>query len=296
MSSLHFSCFPRAHAVTAIAFSILISTALSGCATGPRKESGGFASATSSTTDLGNEYSLTSDRSAFDDARKDIPEEIKKQNDEVAMIMSYIVRDSEEEPNRLRDRFTTALRKRREASDKDLNRAREGFSKNEKKTRDAFLAKSKSEREDFLKTKKLSSDDRKRFFDDQDDHRKVFFADQQEKRKDFEALVMDRRKATEDKTREQQNAFNQEWRAYQTRYAERKKQGDLKKKMEEKSRDLERAGKPVQPVTPPPSGAALSISPNESPTNTARPKDPLAEFDQIPKGPAIQLIPGKKGP
>jgi hypothetical protein len=271
---------------------------ISGCAADIKKESGGEAGATSSTPDLGQEYSLQSDRSALDELRKDIPEEVKKQNDEVALIMSYIVRDSEEDPNRLRDRFNTALRKRREANDKALTRARESFSKNEKKSRESFMAKSKQDREEFLNARKRSAEDRKSFFNDQDDRRKSFFAESQEKRKDFEASVMERRKAVEDSTREKQNAFNQEWRAYQARYTERKKQADLKKKMETKSRDLERAGKPVMPV----SGTGTEVltysgpAATSSPTNAAPPKDPLAEFDQIPKGPGVQLMPGKKGP
>ena len=104
------------------------------------------------------------------------------------------------------------------------------------------------------------------------------------------------RKALEDSIREKQNAFGQEWRAYQTRYTERKKQLDLKKKMEQKSRDLERAGKPVASVTPP-AAAAPELAPAETaPTPTAvTNEDPMAEFEKIPSGPGVPLAP-KKGP
>lgn len=306
------SSYQTSHTRVQTAFFILcaVSVTLSGCATSVKQDSGVEAAALSSAADLGDEFSLKSDRAALDEARKDIPEEVKKQNDEVALIMSYIIRDAEEEPTRLRDRFSTALRKRREANDKELNRARDAYSKNEKKLRETFLAKSKSEREDFLKTRKRTADDRKEFFSDQEDRRKAFFAELQEKRKDFEMSVQDRRKALEDNNRERQNAFNQEWRAYQARYTERKKQAELKKKMDEKSRALQRAGKPVIPVTqpgsvdgiptyPPPTFGDSTVSPASSSAPAAtsqQPVDPLAEFDLIPKSPGIQLKPGKPGP
>lgn len=246
------------------------------------------------------EVSLKSDRSDLDAARKDIPEEIKKQNDEIATVMSFIVRDSEEEPNRLRDRFSAALRKKREAVDKKVHRAREDFTKRERNERETFLRKSKDERDKYLAGGKRTPDDRKRFFGDQEDRRKSFFADQTEKRKDFEMHIQEERKAVEDFAREKQSAFNEEWRAYQTRYSERKKQNELKKRMEQKSRELERNGKPVSPVTPPSEAAIDGQVPtypgSVAPTPSAPPKDPLAEFDQIPPGPAVQLAPGKKGP
>ena len=244
------------------------------------------------------EVSLRADRSQLDDFRKEIPEEIKKSNDEIAMIMSFIVRDSEEEPNRLRDRFSTALRKKREATDKKLRRAREDFTRHERADRETFLKKSKEERERYVASAKRTSDERKIFFDDQEDKRKTFFADQTEARKDFEQHVSEERKAVEDYNREKQNAFNQEYRTYQTRYTERKKQMDLKKRMEEKSHDLERGGKPVMPVTPGNglNGEASAVDAASTNTAVARPADPLAEFDQIPKGAGVPLAPGKKGP
>jgi ElaB/YqjD/DUF883 family membrane-anchored ribosome-binding protein len=260
------------------------------------------------------EVSLREDRSNLDQARKDIPEEIKKQNDEIAMLLSFVVRDSEEDPGRLRERFNTALRKKRDAVDKKVRRAREDFSKKEKDEREAFLKKSKTERDRYLSSGRMhSAEDRKRFFDDQEDARKSFFADQQEKRKDFESRITDERKDSEDFIREKQNAFNQELRAYQARYVERKHQAELKKEMEAKSRNLERVGKPVQPVTSPrPTDGAVTGSENgaaasgatlkssslpRSPYDTTAPAsgaapDPLADFDKIPPGPATPLTPG----
>ncbi len=262
------------------------------------------------------EVSLKADRSDLDQLRAEIPEELKRQNDEIALILSFINKDSEEEPNKVRDRFSAALRKRREALDKQLRRTRESFSKKEKQEREEFLKKSKAERVDFLESKR-SPEDRKRFFEDQDDRRKSFFNDSAERRKDFESGVQDERKRMEDFTREKQNQFNQEWREYQTRYNERKKQNDLKKRMEQKARDLERRG---QPVVPPGSSSNVSGSvvggvsanidsassaggrpvdpaPQRRATLESSPEDSLKEFDKIPQGPGISLTPGtaKKG-
>lgn len=254
------------------------------------------------------EVSLRADRSELDQFRKEIPDEVKKQNDEIALMMSYVVRDSEEDPQRLRDRFNTALRKKREAVDKQIRRVREDFSKRERKERETFLKKMKEQRDDFV-GRKRSADDRKRFFEDQEEKRKAFMADQQEKRKDFEMRVQDERKNVEDLIRERQNAFNQEWRSYQTRYTERRRQLDSKRKMEQKSRDLEKSGKPVSPVTPvlpmeASDGPELGDGPESYrtgkptpvPANPSRPTDPMKEFDQIPPGPGTPLAPGKKGP
>ncbi len=254
------------------------------------------------------EMSLKADRSELDALRKDVPEEIKKQNDEIALILSFIVRDSDEDPGKVRDRFNTAIRKKREAIDKKLARSRQDFTKQERSNRDDFVKKSREERDDYLNRRKRSSDDRKRFFDDQEDKRKSFFADQMDKRKDFESQVQATRKDNEDFTREKQSTFNEEWKTYQTRYFERKKQTDLKKRMEQKSRELERGGKPVLPVTPGSGdGAANGSVPSYpgyappsgvQPLNASgtRPADSLAEFDKIPPGLGVQLNPSKKGP
>lgn len=228
------------------------------------------------------DVSLKSDRSELEKLRSEIPDDVKKQNDEIAMVLSYVYRESEEEPSRLRDRFQAALRKRREVMDKHLRSSRDSFSKEERRLRDEFLRTSKDERDDYL-SRKRSREDRKKFFDGQEDKRRAFFADQSEKRKDFESQVQDERKKLEDFIREKQNQFNQEWREYQARYTERRRLNETKKKMENKARQLEKRGAQVLPVTQP---AQASQAPDGS----------LEEFNKIPPGPGIQLAPSKKGP
>lgn len=244
--------------------------------------------------DAVSEVSLKADRSAMDEARKDIPEEIRRENDEIAGLLSFVVRESDEEPNRLRDRFSSALRKKRERSDRELRKKRDDFTATERKKREEFLKKLKTDRDEFTSGRRRSTEERKRFFDDQDTSRRDFFSNERDLRKDFESSMQETRKNTEDYIREKQNAFNQDLRAYQQRYTERKRTLDLKKRAEEKARSLERAGKPVH-VAP------LSVSGGTEPEARALPAstpspDPLAEFDRIPSGPGVPLAPGKKGP
>lgn len=234
------------------------------------------------------DVSLKSDRSELDKLRSEIPDDVKKQNDEIAMVLSYVYRESEEEPNRLRDRFQAAIRKRREAMDKHLRQSRDSFSKEERRLRDEFLKQSKAERDEYL-SRKRSQDDRKKFFDVQEDKRRAFFADQTEKRKDFESQVQDERKKLEDFVREKQNLFNQEWREYQTRYTERRRLNDTKKKMEEKARQLEKRGAQTFSV-----GQQSQIAEAGQPSQA--PDGSLEEFNKIPPGPGIKLAPSKKGP
>lgn len=294
-----------------LVFMCLFATLQAGCGvktvrSGSETEPTGAVSTEASSAEKGSssEVSLKADRSELDKLRSEIPDEVKRQNDEIALILSFINRETEEEPNKVRDRFSTALRKRREALDKHLRRTRESFSKTEKKEREEFLKRSKEDRAEFLERKR-SPDDRKRFFEDQEDKRKGFFADQTEKRKDFESSVQDERKRMEDFIREKQNQFNQEWRDYQIRYTERKKQNELKKRMEQKARDLERRGQPVSAPGNQPAGQLPATQPSGSGAVNAVPRgtlqssveESLKEFETIPQGPGVPLVPGsaKKG-
>lgn len=276
------------------------------CAVNPVHEeaSQDVASATAEAKPGASDVSLKADRTAMEEARKDIPEEVRKQNDEIAGLLSFVLRESEEEPSRLRDRFNTALRNKRERSDRELRKKREDFTAKQQKKREEFLKQQKRDREDFVTGRRKSTEARKRFFDDQDENRRDFFANERDQSKDFESSMQETRKSTEDYIREKQNAFNQDLRAYQQRYTERKQTLELKKRAEEKARALERAGKPVYsapanenivPNGAAPIGFAKEAPPRTLPAATPSP-DPLAEFEKVPPGPGVPLIPGKKGP
>ena len=275
---------------------VLVASAMtvSSCAVKSVHEGDSALTAAPDLKDAASEVSLKADRSAMDEARKDIPEEIRRENDEIAGLLSFVVRESDEEPSRLRDRFNTALRKKRERSDRELRKKRDEFTSVERKKREDFLKKLKTDRDEFASARRRSPEDRKRFFDDQDTSRRDFFATERDLRKDFESSMQETRNNTEDYIREKQNAFNQDLRAYQQRYTERKRGLELQRRTDYKARQLEGAGKPVHSA---PLSASGGTEPEARvlPASTPSP-DPLAEFDKIPPGPGVPLAPGKKGP
>ena len=211
-----------------------------------KQEAAAKTAAEASSAQIPDEVSLKEDRAELDELRKDIPEDVKRENDEIAFILKNMA-TMEEEPSKVRDRFQTALRKRREKMDKTLRKERETFTSNERSKRDEFLTKLKEEREDFS-SKKPDAKERKKFFDKQESDRKEYFSEQSDKRKDFESNITERRKTFEDYVREQSNKFNQEHRAYSQAFNERRRELSKKKEMEQKAKRMEQQGKRSGPA------------------------------------------------
>lgn len=195
--------------------------------------------------EVAEEVSLKADRGQFAELRKQIPEETRRENDELAFVLELMAR-GDEEPGRIRDRFNKALRDRRSKHDKDLRKQREEFTKQERKSRDSFLKAQAKERESFLRSTRGQkhsdelADERQEFFKTQDEKRREYFANERDARKEFESRLTEARRAFEDYAREKTNHFNQEYRAYASHYYERKKALDLQKRTEEKARTQER--------------------------------------------------------
>jgi hypothetical protein len=78
------------------------------------------------------EFSLKEDRSYLDQIRSDTPEDVKKENDELAFIMK-MMGEVRERPEKVRDRFSTEMRKRRERFNKLNQKDREAYNAKEKK-------------------------------------------------------------------------------------------------------------------------------------------------------------------
>jgi hypothetical protein len=227
----------------------------------------------STLTEIPDEVSLKQDRSALSNERKDIPEDIKRSNDELSFIRG-LMGQADEEPAKIRERFNKALRDRRTKFDKLMKERRDDFTKEEKRARDEFLGWLKADRNRFVKRNpKANSDRRKTFFDGQETRRADFFANERDRRRDFESRSMEERKTFEDYVRERTNEFNQELRAYTATYYDRKKNLDLKKKADEKARRS--------------SGAKAATTKAPTP---GEPVDPdLEAFQNIPKTPAQPL-------
>ncbi|GEM_PF-3987690 len=229
-----------------------------------------------------SEISLAADRKELDQLRQEMPDDVKKQNDELALVLSFL-KDGDEDPNKLRDRFQTALRKKREAVDKNHRRRREDFNRSEREAREKFTAEQKAGREDFL-GRRRSSADQKRYLEGQEEKRRRFYADAQERRKDFEAQITEERRDFESLVREKTNFFNQEWRGYRERWTERKRLLDEKKRREAKAAKSAAADQAKAEAE---SGAKTlggSTRGSSGPAPTS-----LDEWDQIPSGPATPL-------
>lgn len=217
-----------------------------------------------------DEVSLKADRSEFDELRKDMPVEVRKENDELAGILQLLRNPNGEyeRPEKIRERFSKIMRDKRERNNKQFRQEREDFTRLEKDKRAEFSETQKSEKEDFL-SDKPSSEKRKRYFDKQDDKRSRFYDDSREKRRSFEAEISTRRKNFEDYNREKTNLFNAEFRNYQKEFDERRKGEDLKKRMEQKGASASAPNS--QPASQPNlSGSTEQDEFNQMPTSNSK--------------------------
>ncbi len=205
------------------------------------------------TTLVDEKYSLKADREALEALRKQIPPEVKKENDEKA-FMDQMMADLSRSPSEVRGKFSSILNKKRDLFNKDMTKSREQFSKNQKNEREAFSKEQAELRKNFSK-RKASSEERKEFFDDLEVKRKDFYTHQKEKRDEFEADVRDKRKNFDDYVRSKTDEFNQLHRDYSKRFEENKKsQADLKKQAELKrqqmQKDLDHEYEPIRKKDP----------------------------------------------
>lgn len=189
-------------------------------------------------------YSLKADREALEALRKNIPEEVRKENDEKA-FMDGLVSDLSRSPSEVRNQFSSIVNKKRSAFNKDMTKAREQFGKQQKKEREEFTKELADQRKSFAK-KKVTSDERKEFYDELESKRKDFYENQKEKRDSFEADMRDKRKNFDDYIRSKTDEFNQLHRDYSKRFeenkkalADQKKQAELKKKQLQQQLDQE---------------------------------------------------------
>jgi hypothetical protein len=169
-------------------------------------------------------YSIAKDREELDQLRESLPPEVKKKNDEKA-LMAELMGEVKYAPEVVREKFSNLVRKKRELFNKDMTKVREEFTKNEKKEREEFYNNLEDEREDFLR-KKVDREKRADFFNEQDEARRTFIAEQREKRDEYEADAREKRKNFEDYVKEKNDEFNAELKDYTIRYKEKQKLED----------------------------------------------------------------------
>lgn len=171
---------------------------------------------------LGPEISLKADREALEEFRKQIPEEKKQSNDELALYLQ-LMKQGTENPQMVRDKFTVLVEKRRSSFRSKVQKLRDDYHHQETKRRDAFLDKQKSKRNSFTGSKHSSAETRE-FFGQQDKDRQEFFADERDRRGNFESEISAQSKDFDSYMREKMNEFNEQYRLYSKKYSERPKE------------------------------------------------------------------------
>jgi hypothetical protein len=170
-------------------------------------------------------YSVAKDRAEFDKLRENIPQEVRQQNDEKALI-AELTGELKYPPEVAREKFSNIVRKKRDLFSKDMSKIRDEYNKNEKNDREKFLKDLQDDREEFLK-RKVDQQKRSQFFNEQDEARRTFFAEQREKRDEFESDFRARRKDFEDYIKDKTDTFNSELKDYAARWKE-KQEADKK--------------------------------------------------------------------
>lgn len=266
-------------------FGLLLTISLfTGACAVTRSKDSGYSAKDDSTKDISEvpeELSLKEDRSQLEQLRKEVPDDIKKDNDELAFIMK-MMGEVKERPDRIRDRFNSEVRKRRDKFSKINQKEREQFNLKSKKERDDFLKKMDKERTEFSKGKP-SSDERKEFFNEQETKRREFFSKQSDERREFDAKMRERQSDFDAYLRDQTGEFNQEHRAYGERFRQWEKD---KKQFEEEKRkyEKEQRAKGVIPGMSTSSGATRTDQSNIPEVQKYQYDKDLAEFEKIPPG------------
>lgn len=235
-----------------------------------------------------DKYRLTKDREEFEKLRTQIPVEKRQENDEVAFVLG-LMSELKYTPNEVREKFNTALRKKRDLFNKDMKKYREDFVKNEKSARDKFTS-DLSEQRKTLRDRKMSSKDRSEFNSNLEAKRKEFYSEQKEKREEFEAAIRDQRKNFEDYAREKTNNFNQEHRAYSKRHSDYKKEKEEERKAQNAQKFEKVSADTTKNESTNPSPNIKTVGPSAYGISN---EDLEKAFAEAQSKPASTLAPGK---
>lgn len=249
----------------------------------------------SSREDLSKEVSLKDDKAQIAELRKDIPDDIKKENDELGLILKMFG-SMKDEPSSIREKWSRETRKLRDDFERTARQNREHRAADVKNKREKFLEVLKAEREEFAKGKH-TSDERGRFFDQADHKRRDYFSEEREQSDRFESELRNRRQDFNDEMRKLQGQFDQEYRDYVKTFDEQRREKEKRKKEEEEARKLKRATTPhnTSQSTHLPNGlpGVVSTSGNGQSPVPEKVDPDLIEFRNRPSGPAIPVKSGE---
>lgn len=234
-------------------------------------------------TEVPEELSLKEDREYLDKLREEVPEERREENDELAFTLK-MMGEVKERPNKIRDRWNTETRRRREQLRKLNAKDRTEYNKREKSEREKFLKELGRERNAFVK-KKVTSEERREFFSEQEMKRREYFGQQSDRRKDFESQMRQRSLDFEANMRDRNSEFNAEHRAYGERYRQwEKEKKDLDKAKEKHNRERREEQRREQAQAASGGGVTSSnAGASKASGLSAEDEKLLKEFDQIPK-------------
>lgn len=227
-----------------------------------------FVRAASESDDQGDsqEYSLEQDRKELEKLREEIPEDVRKKNDDLGFILR-LFDDKTRDPGKIRAEFNRTFNRLRKNKNAEFQRERKKFKDAEKKKRKENIEQAKKKRKEFL-AQDPSSDSKKAFFDQERTDRKVFFSEEKEKRNDFESDYRSRKKDFDEFLKTKRDLFNDRYRQFEKERRELKKQ----QKAEEKARSQGHLTGIKSPIT----------DKNQS---------YLQEFEKIPNKRALELKP-----
>lgn len=173
------------------------------------------------------EVSISEDQRKIEELRKNIPPEVRRENDALREILN-LLGEVRHPPQQHRNRFNRTMRNMRQAHQREMRRERDQFNQEERQSRDRFLADLRKEREDFSKKRDVEERERNHFFKDQDRRRNEYFANERDKRNIFESDQRERERDFDAVYREKTNEFNREYNIYVQRYNEM--QAELREK------------------------------------------------------------------
>lgn len=221
-----------------------------------------------------DEYSLKEDRQALDQLRKDIPEPIKRDNDELALILNLMKQDTAH-PSEVRNKYQSLERKKRTLFMNHLRKLRDQFTQSERNRRDRFRDAQKEQRDQIPKNSKREQ--RQKLFDDMDRKRREFYDDERDKRKVFESDMQQKSKDFYAEIRETSKNFYAELKSYQKRWNDA--EGDKRRKRKQQMQGhTEKSNSP-------------SSQPKENSTPDQLPKE-LQEYYQLQEQPGKTIKSG----
>jgi hypothetical protein len=231
-----------------------------------------------------DEYSLKSDRSKLDRIRKDIPKDVKEENDELAYVLGLFQQDREP-PYRIREKWQREVERRRTRLNREMTALRDTYNREEKKKRDEQTRLQREKREQFS-AKKPTAEMRRSFYEEQESQRQDYRSVERENRDDFERDVREKRKDFEDYIRTRQTEFDQQFREYSRRFDEIQRQKrEAYSTRPVPSYPAAPAGLPLanpSTVSGNTSGLGQGASTAKDP-NAKSVADELKEFDRIPQ-------------